>query len=157
MLQTAKEFRLVLKVGLLAAFLATFISAFLFTILSAVRPIVGSLSPSGWDITKSTFLLLPITLVSCGSYGLAAGIVGGAFLIRRTPHTRSTGRLMIESAVAGLVLGFGFPFFDHLLSQYGTGWDVILAPATGMLCAIICALSFRGGVVRMNSSEQSSS
>ncbi len=136
------DFRLILRVGVLAAVLASVICAFMFALLNAMGPTVDSLAPSVWDIVKTTWLLLPITLVSCGSFGFLAGIAGAAFLVWRKPRIRSTRRLMIESAIAGLALGLGFPFFDGLLNQHASGWGLILSAPTGLFCAIICAASF---------------
>lgn len=142
----ARDLGLILKMALWSAILATVTSAATFTALNAVRPIVQTLSPTPWDLAKTTVLVLPITAVSFGSFGFLAGLVGGAFLVKRRPRIRSTRRLMIESAVAGFILGLGFPFFDRFLNRYTAGWAILSAPV-GMLCAMICAGSFRSQLV----------
>jgi hypothetical protein len=134
--------RLVLEMGLSSAMLASIVAAIIFTLLSAVPPLVDTHAPSTWDLAKTIVLLLPITAASCGSFGALAGILGGVFLVLRRSHIHSTGRLMVESAIAGFVLGFGFPFFDRILNRFTNNWAILSAPA-GMLCSVICAAIFR--------------
>ena len=64
--------RLILKMAVWAAVLASIISALLFTALNAVPPLPGTLLPTAWDLAKTTVLLLPMTAVSCGSFGALA-------------------------------------------------------------------------------------
>jgi hypothetical protein len=146
--------RLILKMAVWAAVLASIISALLFTALNAVPPLPGTLLPTAWDLAKTTVLLLPMTAVSCGSFGALAGIVGGAFLVLRKPRIHSTRRLMIESGIAGFILGLGFPFFDRLVNHYTRGWGILSAPI-GALCAMICAVSFRNQLVPSAGAESS--
>jgi RsiW-degrading membrane proteinase PrsW (M82 family) len=76
-------------------------------VLSAAKlPIRDPSSPTVWDVGRATLLLCPITAVSCGSFGFLAGIAGSAAIYLRRRRIQGTKRLLIESAVAGFVLGF---------------------------------------------------
>jgi hypothetical protein len=134
----------ILKAALLTALLATLASALLIAVSIGLQPIVQTTRPSMWDITKSVLLLLPITGVSCGSYGFLAGLVGVSILKWRKRRIRSTGRLLVESAVTGFMFGLLFPFFDRLLNPPSfSGMQLLLSAPIGMSCAILCALTFR--------------
>jgi hypothetical protein len=139
----------VLKVGTLAAVLATLASALEIAVLSALGPFQSTTSaPNVWDVTRSTLLLCPITAVSCGSYGLLAGIVGSAILSWRRQRIHSTRRFLIESALAGFVFGFFFPLFDRMMNSSSlSGMQALLSAPVGMSCAILCAVVFRGHFV----------
>jgi hypothetical protein len=140
------KMRVILKIALWVAILVSVISALLFTVINAVPPLPRTLLPTVWDLVKTTVLLLPITAVSCGSFGALAGIVGGTFLVLRRRRIHSTRRLMIESGIAGFILGLGYPFFDRLLNHYAQGWAILSAPV-GLICAMICAASFRNQLI----------
>jgi membrane associated rhomboid family serine protease len=135
---------LILKVGVLAAALATIVSALLVAVLSAVGPpLSDTTSPSILDITKTTILLFPITAVSYGSFGLLAGIIGSATLVVRRRRIRSRRRLLVEASIMGFLLGFLFPFFDRLLNRYVNPVHVLFSAPVGTFCALLCALFFR--------------
>jgi hypothetical protein len=127
----------------LAAFLATVVPASAFTILSAMRTIATTTSPTAWDLAKATLLLLPITAVSCGSYGFLAGIPGGALLSLGSRHIHTINKLLIESAIVGFLLGLAYPFFDpHGNGPLLNGWAMLLSAPVGVCCALVCALTF---------------
>jgi hypothetical protein len=136
----------VFKAGALAALLATFASALMIAVFT---PLTGGTVPNAWSIAKTTLLLCPITAVSCGSYGLLAGIAGGAFLNLRRRRVQSTKRLLIESAIAGFLLGFFFPLFDRAMNPPSlSGMQILLSAPIGMCCALVCALTFRNRFVK---------
>jgi hypothetical protein len=130
---------LILKSGVLAAFLATVVSALAIAVLSAARPLIDTTSPSVWDIGRATLLLLPIIGVSCGSYGFLAGMAGGALLTLRRRHIHSIQRLLIESATTGFLLGVAFPFFDRLMNNESTNvGSMLLAAPSGTHRHLLC-------------------
>ena len=135
----------IVKAGVLAALLATVFSALIIAILSAANPPQGgTTSPTLWEIGRTALLLCPITVVSCGSFGLLAGIAGSAVFQVRKRRIRTTKRLLVESSVAGFLLGFAFPFFDRLLNPPSLGSIyILLSGPIGVSCAVICGLTFR--------------
>ncbi len=137
---------LVLKVGVLAAFVSTIASALLVALLSASGPIVGTSSPGVLDIARTTLLLCPITAVACGFFGFLGGLAGGGILALRRKQMQSTRRLLIESAIIGLILGSVFPFYDELVNRwaYLNRTQIFLSAPAGALCALACAFAFRG-------------
>jgi hypothetical protein len=145
---------LILRSGILAAFLATVVPALGFTILSAMRPIATTTSPTAWDIAKATLLLLPITAVSCGSYGFLGGIAGGVLLSLPRRHIHTINKLLIESAIVGFLLGLAYPFFDRLVNgPLLNGWEMLLSAPVGVCCALVCALTFSDRFVPERSSR----
>jgi membrane associated rhomboid family serine protease len=158
-------FGLILRVGVLNALLVTVVSALTIALLSGVgtedvvvirgvgvkqqAPSIRSWLPNPLEVGKAAALLCPITAVSCGSFGLLAGLAGGALIYRRRRRIRSTKRLLFESAIVGFILGCLFPVFDVLMNRAlgilhgGSGASVVIAPAVGILCALLCALVFR--------------
>jgi hypothetical protein len=138
----------ILKAGAFAALLAALTSACLIAVMSALQPIVHTTPLSVWDVVKATFLLLPITLVSCGSYGFLAGIIGTLLLKRRRVRIRSSKRLLVESAVVGFILGFPFPVFDRLMNPPSlNGMQMLLSAPIATVCAVLCAMTFRAHLV----------
>jgi hypothetical protein len=136
----------ILKAGILAATLATVISAILIAALSAEGfPHNGTTSPTVFEVANNAVLLVPITAVSCGSYGLLAGLAGGALFSLRRRRIRSMRKLLIEAGIAGFVLGFLFLFFDRFVGQsYANGMQLLFSAPAGALCALVCAVAFRG-------------
>jgi len=137
---------LILKVAVLNALLVTVVSALAITLWS------GAGVPSKpLELGKTVILLCPITAVSCGSFGLLAGLAGATLIYLRRRRLRSTKRFLVEAAVIGFVLAFFFPEFDVLMSRvqgflYYSGPAVVaLTPAFGIPCGLICALIFRNG------------
>jgi len=141
---------LILRVGALAIALATAISALLIAILSAVNPLYReTTSPSVLEILESAALLCPITAVSAGSFGLLAGISGGAVLRLRKQRIRSTKRLLLEASIIGCLLSFLFPFFDRLLNPTSVNsMYLIMSIPIGVICAVLCAFTFRHRFLR---------
>lgn len=143
-----RPFVFILKGGALAALLATLLSALLIAVLSAFQPLTRTGSLGAWDIIKAALLLLPITAVSCGSYGFLAGIVGTSILSWRNARIQSTRRLVTESAILGFLLGLLFPLFDGLLNHGGLNdMQALFSAPTGMCCAILSALALRTSFV----------
>lgn len=141
-------FLFILQAGALAALLASLFSALVIAVLSALQPLIQTSRPPVWDIIKAAILLVPITAVSCGPYGLLTGTVGAALLKLRRSRIRSARRLALEAAILGFLLGFFFPFFDGLMNRGGTnGMQIVFSAPVGMLCAIICALTLRTHLV----------
>ena len=143
--KTRPRLLLSLKMGITAAFLATLVSSFVVAVLNSLGPFQRTTDfPGLWNVIKSTLLLCAITVVSCGPYGLVAGITGGAILSRRKHPIRSIRRLVIESGALGLLFGILFPFFDLLMNPPSLGgMQALLSAPVGVLCAVICALIFR--------------
>lgn len=139
----AAEF--IVKAGLLAAVLATVVSALLIVVLSAATPPErDTTSPSVFEMAKTAILLCPITAVSCGPFGLLSGLLGSALLSLRKRRIRSIRRLLIEAGIIGLLFGFLFPFFYHLVSQsYINGMQALFSAPVGALCALLCAAALR--------------
>jgi hypothetical protein len=123
------------------------LSASLFALLSGFPPTPYTSSPSILDIARATFLLCPITAVSCGSFGFLAGIAGGTAIYLRRRRIRSTRRLLIECAILGFLLGFLFPLFDHLLNPPSLDSMKLLSAPAGVICALLCAFAFRRRIV----------
>ena len=152
----ARPVPLILKAAALAALLATVVSAFTIALLSAFATRGGDSFPGPWDIAKSSLLLCSITAVSCGSFGFFAGLTGGTVLYARRRRIRSIRRFLIESALAGMVLGCMFPFFDATAnSRSFESFRLWLHPAqivfcvpVGITCALVCALVVRGHVIQ---------
>jgi hypothetical protein len=140
------------KVGLMSAFLANTTASLTIAILKGLPLGQGSSQtsgPSALDLLRTTLLLFPIIIVSCGSFGFLAGAAGGRWLLFRRPRIHSTKRLLFEAALAGFLLGFRFPWFDALVSSQGFGVggmgviQLVLCPVVGLTCALVCALVFR--------------
>ncbi len=137
--------KFIFKASLLAAVLATVVSALLIAVLSAASSFPrGTASPTVLEVASNALLLIPITVVSCGFYGLVAGLAGSSLLGLRRRRIRSTRRLLIEAGIIGLLFGFLFPFFDHLVSQsYINGMQALFSAPVGALCALLCAAALR--------------
>lgn len=143
-LTRTRSLAFILKAGTFAALLATLISALLIAVLSTLQPLVQTTPLKVLDVIKATILLIPITVVSYGSYGFLAGVLGISILKWRKSRIRSTRRLVVESAVVGFILGFLFPLFDRLMNPPSLwGEQVLFFAPTGVCCAILCALTFR--------------
>lgn len=147
--KTRPRLVLCLKMGIMAASLATLVSSFIVAVLNSLGPFQRSTDfPGLRNVIESAILLCAITVVSCGLYGMVAGITGGAILSRRKHPIRSIRRLVIESGSLGLLLGILFPFFDLLMNPPSlSGMQALLSAPVGMLCAIVCALTFRTHLV----------
>jgi len=98
---------------------------------------------------KAAAWLTPLTAISCGSFGLFAGLAGSSLMYLRARRVRSPRRFVVEAAILGFLLACLFPFFDVWTGQVQgirdlgyTAFD-LLAPFFGSLCAFICALVFR--------------
>ncbi|HME36135.1 MAG TPA: hypothetical protein VKF84_12940 [Candidatus Sulfotelmatobacter sp.] len=147
---------LVFKAAALAALLATVVSALAIALFSAFATRGGDSSLGAWDIAKSSLLLCSITAVSCGSFGFLAGLAGGTVLYARRRRIRSIKRFLIESALAGMVLGCMFPVFDAAVNSPSFGsfrlWlnpaQIVFCVPAGITCALICALAFRRRVIQ---------
>jgi hypothetical protein len=109
------------------------------------------------DAAETVLLLFPITVVSCGPFGLLAAVTGGSAIYLRRKHIRSSKRLLTEAAVAGFLLGCLFLFFDAaenslLLKEpfqpLVIPEQILFYPVLGVLCALICALVLRSSFVQ---------
>jgi len=107
---------------------------------------------NGWlpdllNSIKAAILLCPITIVSCGSFGFLAGVGGSSWIYWRRRGITSTRKLLGKSAIAGLLWGVAFPFFDRIVNlPYSESFHVVqllLCIPSGVTCALICALVFR--------------
>ena len=146
----------ILKAAALGAVLGTLAPALAITVFTGLHN--GSLLHPV-DAAETVLLLFPITAVSCGSFGLIAAVVGGSAVYLRKNRIRSGKRLLIESAIAGFLLGCLFPFFDlaqnslllrerpQLLVIPG---QLLFYPVVGVMCALICALAFRRSFTEQN-------
>jgi hypothetical protein len=144
-----------LKVAALGALLGTLAPALAITLLSSVRS--GSpLHPL--DAAETVLLLCPITVVSCGPFGLLAGVAGGSVIYLRRKRIHSTKRLLAESAIAGFLMSCLFPFFDAAMNSFFLKsfqplvipGQIILYPVLGIPSALICALVFRRYFIPQN-------
>ena len=146
-----------LKVGMFTGLLATLVSALAVAIVSGAgtdasylwgwAAVSSRLTPSLWDLVKATVLLLPITGVSCGPFGVMAGMVGAWVMRRRRASTRSRRQYFSRAAWLGLFLGFVFPFYDLAMNRFGVRGATVLvltAPFFGIMCALVTARVFRG-------------
>ena len=140
---------LTLSIGVVAAVVSTATCALLVASANAIAPFPRDTSfPGLLTVLKNAALLSPIAAVACGSYGLLAGTVGGALLTWRRRRVHTIRRLLIESSVAGVVLGFLFPFYDVLVNGPIAHADLfILGAPVGLVCAVTCALAFRKRLV----------
>jgi hypothetical protein len=109
--------------------------------------------PNPLDVVKTVILMCPIAVFSCGPYGLLAGVIGGTVLYLRRKRIQTLKRLLLEAAIAGLLMGFAFPIFDGAMNSVPV--LEFLTPATGIfsilfgvICALLCALAFRQTFVR---------
>jgi len=146
----------IVKASGLGAALGTLAPALVITILTGL-PNGSLLHPL--DAAETVLLLLPITAVSCGPFGLIAAFVGGSAVFLRRRRIRSGKRLLIESGIAGFLLGCLFPFFDLaansvLLKERPQLMvipiQLLFYPILGVLCALICALAFRRSFIEQN-------
>lgn len=146
----------ILKAATLGAVLGTLVPALLIAIFTGMH---NGLLLHPFDAAETVLLLFPITAVSCGSFGLVAAVVGGSAIYLRRNRIRSGQRLLIESGVAGFLLGCLFPFFD--LAQNSLlvkeppelmviPLQVLLYPITGVLCALACALFLHRSFIEQN-------
>jgi len=145
----------ILKVAALGALLGTLAPALAITFLSGLRN--GSLLHP-LDAAETVLLLCPVTAVSCGPFGLLAGAAGGTAIYLRKRHIHSNKRLLAESAIAGLLMGCLFPFFDAAVNSVFLKsfqplvipGQIILYPVLGIPCALICALVVRRNFIQHN-------
>jgi hypothetical protein len=143
------------KLAALSALLGTLAPAFAVTLLTGLRN--GSL-PHPLDSVEKMLLLCPITAVSCGPFTVLAGVAGGTAIYLRRRRIRSTRRLLIESALAGLLLSCLFPFFDAAMNLlflksfelFVIPLQILLCPILGIACALTCSLTFRNHFVQQN-------
>jgi hypothetical protein len=155
-------FALILQVGIFNALLATLMAAAAYALVSgawierrsttvgigAAQKVESSLHLTTWELTKAILWLSPFAVVSCGWFGLLAGLIGGAFMCLRGPRVTSR-RLLIETSILGLPLACLFPFCDTWVNgRGGIGLPYpaalyLLAVVLGPVCAFICALAFR--------------
>lgn len=98
--------------------IAGILRATLFTgILTALAASLGYVLSSGagieWDsppvpnlitVLVSVCLLCPITAVSCGPFGLLAGLVGSVFVLAWRREIRVTRPFLVNTVTAGLLL-----------------------------------------------------
>jgi hypothetical protein len=149
---------LMLKVGVISAFLATTTSALSIAVLSGLPLGPGSGQTGGpgvLDILRAALLLCAITVVSCGSYGFLAGVAGSQWLLLRKRRIHSTKRLLVESSLVGFFLGVLFPWFDGFVNWHRFGFGIggtsviqlIFCPLLGLTCALVCALVFRKNLI----------
>ncbi len=136
---------LILRAGVLNALLVTAISALIFAV------VVGAGTewdpsretrrtfPNLFEVIKAAALLCPITAVTCGSFGLLAGVTGALWMCFRKPHIRSSRRFLLETAITGSLLGGFFPVFRGPTDPIPASVCIGL----GCLCAVLCALAFR--------------
>ena len=145
----------ILKVAALGALLGTLAPALAITFLSGLRN--GSLLHP-LDAAETVLLLCPVTAVSCGPFGLLAGVAGGTAIYVRRMRIHSSKRLLAESAIAGSLMGCLFPFFDAAMNSYFLKsfqpfvipGQIFLYPVLGIPCALICALVFRSYLIQQN-------
>ena len=155
-LNHARYVPFIAKATALGAALGALAPALVITILTGL-PNGSLLHPI--DVAETVLLLLPITAVSCGPFGLIAAFVGGSAVFLRRRRIRSGKRLLIESGIAGFLLGCLFPFFDlaenSVLVKERPQLMVIpiqllFYPILGVLCAIVCALALRKYFISQN-------
>jgi hypothetical protein len=135
----------------MAALLATVLSALTIELLSAFATRGGDSAPGVVDIVKATLLLCTITVVSCGSFGFLAGLAGAGAIYLRRRRIRTVWRLLIEAALAGLLMGCLFPLFDAALNspslQSFKSWlnpaQIMFCVPVSITCALFCGLAFR--------------
>jgi hypothetical protein len=145
----------ILRVAALSALLGTLAPALAITLLSGVRN--GSLFHL-LDAVETVLLLLPITAVSCGTFGLLAGVAGGTAIYLHRGRIQSGKRLLAESAIAGFLASCLFPFFDVVVNSLFLKTfqpltfpgQIILCPVLGIPCALTCALVFRRYFIQQN-------
>lgn len=145
----------ILKLAALSALLGTFAPALAITLLTGLYS--GSLLHP-LDSGETILLLCPITAVSCGPFGVLAGVAGGTAIYLSRKRIHSTLRLLLESATLGLLLSCLFPFFDAAFNRlfhqsfelFVIPMQIVLYPVLGVLCALICALTFRNRFIQQN-------
>ncbi|MBI2682975.1 MAG: hypothetical protein HYX26_07145 [Acidobacteriales bacterium] len=149
----------VLKAGLLNAALASVLSALIIETLYMVveyRRIEGVELPGFLGFLCTVVLLLPITMVSCGSFGFLAGAAGAFWMHARRKKIKTVRRLRVESTVLGALAGVAFPFFDRGMNELlaaggGGGFTPIIHLFTipaGVTCSLITAAWFQGRFVQ---------
>jgi hypothetical protein len=139
----------------MGALLGTSVPALATTLLTGVRN--GSLLHP-LDAAETALLLLPITAVSCGTFGLLAGIVGGTAIYLRRRRVHSSKRLLVESAISGFLMSCLFPFFDAAVNSlflrsfqlWVIPGQIILYPVLGIPCALTRALVVRKYFIRQD-------
>jgi hypothetical protein len=148
--------RQIVKVGMFNAVLATVVPAVAVPLFYGagtewpVNPAAGmhpvrmlpNWFPDPLEFVKAALLLCPITAVSCGSYGMAAGMAGGIAMCFRRRRILASGCYFREAAVAGFLIGVSILFIDGLLN-WGSGLFSLLAPVFGALFALLSAMVFR--------------
>src|ERR1700690_1178156 len=154
--QAVRAGLLVFRISLVNTILVTVLSALVIALLNGTGSDVpftaraGFASQEGgatlpipighlWEVGRATVLLCPITIVSCGWFGFVAGAAGAILLFFRRRSIRSTKRLVVESAAAGLMLGAIFPLADGR----ATVPHAVLCMLCGSVCGSICAGVFR--------------
>jgi len=154
---------LIVKVGIFNAALVTVISALTIALFSGAgteqEPISAGIAamhqvrsipswlPDPLEVGEAAVLLCPITALSCGSFGLLAGLAGAIVMSFRRRHIRSTKRYLVETAIVGFALAVLFPLFDVLMNRaqgmVGGSGLALIAPFFGSPCALLSALVFR--------------
>ncbi len=113
--------------------------------------------PGIFDFLTAVMLLLPITIVSFGSYGFIAGLIGGACLYVRRQRFTTTKRLLAEAAIFGVAASIAFPFYDHLWNREGPAPLLYgFAIPVGISCGLITARFFRKRLMRLEAYSPSS-
>jgi hypothetical protein len=117
--------------------------------------------PTVWDIAKASFYLCALTLVWFGFFGLVAGAAEGAVLYCRRAKIRTIRRLLLESAVFGVVVTLLLPLDaaavlavrqrDIDYRFFIACWIVGLVPCVGIF--VINALVFRKRFVQPTISD----
>ena len=150
---------LMMRVGVANALLATVLSALLIATFSgtgtdgpalpvSATPQTVEVLPAPvrypWEVAKATLLLCPITFGCFGWFGFLAGGAAAALFLYLRRGIRSTINLVLESALAGFLLGAIFPWIDAA----AIGPEFAFSPACGAVCGSICAAVFRKELLR---------
>ena len=148
--------RFILKAAAFGAALGTLAPALTITVFTGTH---NGLLLHPVDAVETALLLLPITAVSCGSFGLITAVLGGSAVFLRRKRIRTEKRLLIESAILGFLLGCLFPFFDLALNSLFLRQrpqllvirgQLLFYPILGVLCALICAVAVRQSFSALN-------
>jgi hypothetical protein len=107
--------RLLFSAGVLSAFAAILLSAF----LVFLRAISAGAFESASEAAKGFFVICLFTFIPAGLFGFLAGLVGGAWLSVRAGSFRSTTHLVAEAAILGITLSLVFPFLHWALGWGG--------------------------------------
>jgi hypothetical protein len=157
------EWRLILRAGALNAVLATVMAAAALALFGGagaedrvatvgVGKAQRTEQTHSWhplELAEAALWLCPFTAITCGSFGLLAGIAGSGLMCLRARRIRSTKRFVAETAILGFALGClfvvrdGWAVYWQQIPFLSFGALEMLGPPFGGLCAFLCALSFR--------------